>query len=343
MTCRKIFFSVLALILVAGWALNMGSFQITWPEMSRLLFGGVVSDQVYLIFFGFRLPRLVLAALVGGSLAVAGYIIQTLSRNPIADVGLLGINSGAACGSVCYFLLAGAYFSELTQMQYASLLVFGLIGACLAIFLNLLLSFRGSQVHMTLFLLNGIAINLGFSAITTFLSLKINPEDYERVNQWLEGSIASASWETTQKIVPVVLVAVTLVIVTAKRLTVLRFSDLHLLNIGFPAGRWRLFYLMLAAVLVSGTVFVAGSVAFISLLVPHLTLLYVDRRSSALVPLIFLNGMTLAILADIVAKNLFAPNEIPLNAVMGAIGLPYLIILYFKNRGKEPNGTISDL
>ncbi|TPR55080.1 FecCD family ABC transporter permease [Enterococcus sp. OL5] len=339
---KRIVFSILAFLLVASLSLSMGSYHLSWSELSRLLFGGIVSEQAYLIFFSFRLPRLVLAALVGGSLAVAGYIIQTLSRNPIADVGLLGINSGAACGSVLYFLLVGAYFSELKHYQYASLLMFGLIGACLAIFLNLFLSFRGSQVHMTLFLLNGIAINLGFSAITTFLSLKINPEDYERVNQWIEGSIASASWETTRNLLPVVFITVLLVVLTAKRLAVLRFQDLHLLNIGFPYGRWRLFFLLIAAVLVSATVFVAGSVAFISLLAPHLTLLYLDRRSPILVPIIFLNGMTLAVFADIVAKNLFSPNEIPLNAVMGAIGLPYLIGLYIKNRSKT-DGTSTQI
>lgn len=324
--------SFIALLGLAFISLTFGSFPLSVSEILKLIFGGVVSEQAYLVFFSFRLPRLILAALIGGALSLSGAVLQTVSRNPIADVGLLGINSGAACGSVFYFFLVGTYFSEFSQMQFFSLLFFSFIGGTVAILLNVLLSFRGRQLHMTLFILNGIGINLGFSAITTYLSLKISPEDFDRVNRWLEGSIASASWETTQKVIPVVLICALLLILTGKKLAILRFSDVHLLNVGFPIAKWRLFFLVLAAVLVSTTVFVAGSVAFVSLLVPHFTQLYLKRNSSWFLPMVFVNGMTFVILVDLFAKNLFAPNEIPLNAIMGAIGVPYLIVLYVKNR-----------
>lgn len=320
-------------------SLNLGSFKLSIQEILQLIFGGVVSEQAYLVFFSFRLPRLVLAALVGGSLALAGYIIQTLARNPIADVGLLGINSGATFGSVVYFFAVGSYFSEISKIQYASLILFAMVGACLAIFLNLFLSYQSSQLHMTRFLLNGIGISLGFSALTTYVSLKIQPDDYDRVNQWIEGSIASASWETTQKIIPIVLGCFLLVVLTAKRLTVLRFRDVQLVNVGFPTGRWRIFYLLVAAILVSATVFVAGNVSFVSLLVPHVTLLYLERRSRLFLPILFINGMTVTIFADLLAKNLFAPNEIPLNAIMGVIGIPYIIGLYLKSRREKKHAA----
>ena len=318
-------------------ALSSGSFALSFSEILQLLFLRRGSEQAQLILLTFRVPRMLLAALVGGALGVAGHILQTITRNPIADAGLLGVSAGASFGSVFFYFLAGTYFSEATQLQSISLVTFGFIGAVLALFLNFFLSYYRSGINMQRFLLNGIGISSGFAALTTFFSLKINADDYAQVNNWLEGSVRQGNWTLVQQVAPWVLIALAGTFLLAPKLELLRFSDVQLQTIGFSLNRWRALFIFFAAVLVCSSVLVAGNVSFVGLLVPHFTKRIVSQKSRLFIPCVFANGMSMVILCDVFAKTAFAPNELPLNAVMGLLGVPYLAFLFLQNAKQERN------
>lgn len=326
---------LLILLLAIYFSLTSGSYAISNKELLDLLFYQTGTDQAKLIIWEFRIPRLILAALVGGALSIAGYILQAMTRNPIADAGLLGVNSGAAFGSVFYYFLVGSYFSDATSTQSISLVLFGLIGALAALLLNFFLSLNRFGVSMPRFILNGIGISTGFAALTTYFSLKINADDYSRVNNWLEGSINQANWQLVKQMLPWILIILPFVFLFSKQLELLRYSDEQLQNIGFSSGLWRIIFVFIASILICASVVVAGNVSFVGLLVPHLTMKLVKRQSKFFLPFIFINGMSLVIFCDTFVKNAFAPNELPLNAMMGLLGIPYLILIFFNQPKKR--------
>lgn len=280
------------------------------------------------------MPRLILAALVGGALSVSGYILQAISRNPLADAGLLGINSGAAFGSVLYYFIIGSYVVDMTGKQSISLVLFGLVGALTALLFNFILTFNRSSVSMSRLILNGIGISTLFSAVTTYFSLKINADDYARVNNWLEGAISQGNWQSVRQLVPWVLSAILIVTMLQKQLEVLRYSDHQLQNIGVSIDQWRFIFIALAALLVCSSVIVSGNVVFVGLIVPHLTLKLMNRQSYWFIPMVFINGMSLVVICDTFVKTAFSPTELPLNAMMGVLGIPYLLSLFMNQSAK---------
>lgn len=322
------------LIMSCYYSLISGTYHISNDQLIGSLFEQNTDSQTLLILWNFRIPRLVVSALVGGSLAIAGYILQTLTRNPIADAGLLGINSGAAFGSVFYYFIVGSYFIDGKELQNISLIIFGILGALSALLLNFSLSMSTSGISMSRFILNGIGINMGFSAMTTYFSLKISNDDYSRVNNWLQGSISQSNWASIHQIFPWILIAFILLLFSQKHLELLRYSDSHLRNIGFSISYWRLFFIILASILICVSVLSAGNVAFVGLIVPYITLKFFKRSSKLLIPAIFINGMSLVTLCDTFVKNIFAPNELPLNSMIGLIGIPYLILIFINNSNR---------
>ncbi|KZK07349.1 MULTISPECIES: iron ABC transporter permease [Lactococcus] len=328
------FATVFILFISCYYSLVSGTYNLTNSQLINILFEHNVNSQAWLILWEFRIPRLILSALVGGSLAIAGYILQTLTRNPIADAGLLGINSGSAFGSVLYYFIVGSYYTEANQIQSIFLIIFGILGALFALLLNFSLSLNTSGLNMSRFILNGIGINIGFSALTTYFSLKINNDDYSRVNTWLQGSISQANWISINQIFPWVLITFPLILIFQKHLNLLRYSDSQLKNIGFSMSYWRLLFILLAAILVCSSVIAAGNVAFVGLIIPYLSLKFFNHGSKWLIPAIFINGISLVTLCDTFVRNIFAPNELPLNSIIGLVGIPYLFLIFITNSNK---------
>ncbi|WEV60407.1 iron ABC transporter permease [Streptococcaceae bacterium ESL0729] len=330
-----IFIVILIFFFAACYSLLSGTYPISTAKLVELLLHPGADNQAGLILWQFRIPRFILGALAGASLALAGYILQTITRNPIADSGLLGVSSGASFGSVFYYFLIGSYLTNIKQIQSLSLILFGLAGALLALLLNFLLSFSFGGISMPRFILNGIALNTGFSALTAYFSLKINSDDYTRINNWLEGSISQGNWPLIRQVAPLVIILIPLLLTFEGQLRLLRYSDLQLKNIGFKMGYWRIFFVLLAAALVCSSVLIAGNVAFVGLLVPHLTAKFFKGHSKLLLVGITINGGSLLVICDTFAKTAFTPNELPLNAMMGLLGIPYILITFIqKNRQK---------
>ncbi|MDR2278511.1 MAG: iron ABC transporter permease [Vagococcus sp.] len=313
-------------------ALSIGTIPLSFSDIFSILFFNGGSKQEQLILYSFRIPRVVVACLVGLSLSISGDILQKISRNHIADASISGISSGVALGGVFYYYILGTYQEQLSITNQFSLLLFGLTGAALAIFLNLLLSFQFKKLNMGRFILNGIGISSGFAALVTFFSLKINADDYSRINNWLNGSIAQMNWEKCFQMAVWILPVLVIVYLFYPKLILLKFQDSHLDSIGFPTTFWRLFFIFLAAILISISVLTAGTIGFVGLIVPALTRSILPKSSRHYFVLLCFNGMSVLVLCDLFSRTFFSPNELPLNAMMGILGVPYLIFLFYQSK-----------
>lgn len=327
--------SISLFLLIILSALSIGTIPFSFSDIFSILFFNGGTKQQQLILMSFRIPRVVIACLVGLSLSVSGDILQKITRNNIADASISGVSSGVALGGVFYFYLLGTYQEQLSVNHHLSLVFFGFIGAILAMLLNLLLSFNFQKLDMGRFILNGIGISTGFSALVTFFSLKINADDFSRVNNWLQGSIAHVNWEKCGQMAMFVIPSLIIIVIFYPKLILLKYEDSHLDSIGFPTTIFRLLFIFLAAILISISVLTAGTIGFVGLIVPALTRSIIPKSSRNYFFLLCLNGMSLLVLCDLFSRTLFTPNELPLNAMMGILGVPYLIYLFYQSKQRS--------
>ncbi|WP_423253479.1 FecCD family ABC transporter permease [Melissococcus plutonius] len=332
---RAFILSIIIFIAIFTISLKMGTISMSLYEVVKLIFFHEGTNEARIILFTFRLPRAIIACLVGVCLSVSGDILQKITRNPIADSGILGVSSGVAFGATLYFFLLGTYKEYLTTIQSFSLMFFGLIGAIIALSLNLMLSIHARKLSMFRFILNGIGISSGFSSLVTFFSLKINADDFSQINNWLQGSISHVSWIKVEDMSIWVVPSLIILFTCYYKSGLLRFSDTHLETIGFSTNFWRLVFILLSAILICSSVLIAGTIGFVGLIVPPLTRLMFSGERRGYLSGLCLNGMSLLLLCDLFSRMIFAPNELPLNAVMGIVGIPYLFFLFFSQRGSK--------
>ena len=302
-------------------SLNLGFIKIGPLEVLRTLTGGG-SDQQELVLYGFRLPRIVLALLVGGSLALSGGILQGVSQNGLADPGILGINAGAGVAVVAllYFFSAG------TAPAFAlPLVAFG--GAAGAALLIYVLSYKDGSVTPGRLLLVGIAVNAGLSAAMLVLSLRLDEQLYTYAVAWLEGTVAGAAWRQVLALLPWFVVLLPLTFYKAHTLNVLNLGDHVATGLGAGVERQRLLLVALAVALAGSAVSVAGGIGFVGLVAPHLARRLVGPNHRVMLPTAMLAGALLLVVADILARNLLAPVELPVGIVVAAIGAPYFLYL----------------
>ncbi|MBE8923867.1 iron-dicitrate ABC transporter permease FecC, partial [Escherichia coli] len=266
-----------------------------------------------------RLPRSLVAVLIGASLALAGTLLQTLTHNPMASPSLLGINSGAA--------LAMALTSALSPTPVAGYSL-SFIAACGGGVSWLLVmtaggGFRHTQDRNKL-ILAGIALSAFCMALTRITLLLAEDHAYG-IFYWLAGGVSHAHWQDVWQLLPVVVTAVPVVLLLANQLNLLNVSDSTAHTLGVNLPRLRLIINMLVLLLVGACVSVAGPVAFISLLVPHLARFWAGFDQRNVLPVSMLLGATLMLMADVLARALAFPGDLPAGAVLALIGSPCFV------------------
>lgn len=282
------------------------------------------SAPVDAIVWQVRLPRVLLGALVGAGLAICGVALQAMVRNVLADPYLLGVNSGASSGAAAAILFGvGAAFAEYALQATAFL---GALAASLLVFLAARSAGRVTSVRL---LLAGVAVGYALYALTSFLIFASGSAEGARsVMFWLLGSLALAQWGPPLGIVAVVVVASTLLMTAwGRRLDALAVGDETALTLGIQPERFRLLLLVLVALCVGVVVSAAGSIGFIGLVVPHLARRAVGGAHVRVVVTAALMGAILLIWADVLARTLFAPQEIPIGIITALVGAPFLLVL----------------
>lgn len=328
-----IMLTALGLIVAAIYiSLSYGVFDLTFAEVVKTLFGSQSNGEYDVLIYQFRLPRIVIAGLVGAGLGVAGAVLQGISRNGLADPGILGINAGAGLAIVVFMFF---YQGKLAGTDWLSILAmpfFGLIGGLAASIMVYLLSWKNGRLDSQRFLLTGIALGSGFAALSLYITLKMDPTDFHTATVWSVGSLFHANWQYSISILPWFLFLMPIIFRKAHILDLFQLEESSVKSLGVSVGREQVILLLCSTGLVSACVSVSGSIGFVGLIVPHLAKSLTGIRHERMIPLCAMLGMLLVIVADFIAKNIFAPAEVATGTIISLIGVPYFIYLLFRSK-----------
>lgn len=316
-----------ALALVALWCdINAGYRSISFEELGQIL-SGTASQSLTYTLVDLRLPRVLTSLLVGVGLSLSGCLLQGVSRNDMADPGVLGINAGAGLlvAAFIVFVPAGLFPSAV------GLPVLAFAGSAAVAFLGWRLSVvRGASSPRRLLLI-GVALATGLSSATSLLMLRMSDGDYAFVQNWIAGSIWGASWENVAILAVGLALLVAGAFYASRTLNVLGLGEAAATGLGVNVPRARA-ALTAVAVGASGLACaVGGGLTFVGLVCPHMARRLVGPNFRVLVPACVLVGAVLMLLADIISRTLLAPNEIPVGIVAAVIGAPYFLYLLAKS------------
>ncbi|WP_018305161.1 FecCD family ABC transporter permease [Desulfitobacterium hafniense] len=326
---RMILAGCVALLLLSLLiSMNSGYAKLSPLDTLRTLFGGG-TDKENLILFSFRLPRIVISMLIGGGLALSGCIIQSISRNGLADPGLLGINAGAGLMVILYVMFFGAQsFLSIFTLPFLSL-----IGAGVTAVLVYILAFKkGEGIAPMRLVLTGVAVQAGISALTTLLVVKLDDTQFDFVATWQAGSIWGSNWNYVLALLPWLLLLIPYVMMKSRVLDVLNLGEDEACGLGVAVEQERRKLLAAAVALAASSVAVSGSISFVGLIAPHLARRLVGPKHSILLPACVLVGGVLVAVADTIARVIVQPAEIPTGIVVAVIGAPYFLYLLAKSK-----------
>ena len=309
-------------------SMNTGYTKLTPFDTLRTLFGGG-TDKEELILFDFRLPRIIISMLVGMGLALSGCIIQGISKNALADPGLLGINAGAGLMVILYVMFFGAQsFISIFTLPFLAL-----IGAGIAAIATYALSYKkGEGIAPIRLILTGVAVQAGILALTTLLVVKLDETQYNFVATWQAGSIWGSNWQFVMALLPWLLGLIPYVMGKSRMLDVLNLGDDVAYSLGASVQKERCKLLAAAVALAASCVAVSGSISFVGLIAPHLARRLVGPKHSILLPTCALTGAVLVSVADTIARVIVQPSEIPTGIMVAIIGAPYFLYLLAKSK-----------
>ncbi|WP_313824578.1 iron ABC transporter permease [Leclercia sp.] len=283
------------------------------------------------IWLTIRLPRVLLALVIGGSLALAGCVMQGLFRNPLADPGLLGISSGAACAVALWVVLPITLPALL--MLYAPMLA-AFLGALAATIVIFLLS-QQRESSLSRLLLVGIAINALCGAAVGVLSWISNDAQLRQLSLWGMGSLGQAQWSTLLAVTSLMIPTVLVIWRLASALNLLQLGEEEAHYLGIDVRLVQRVLLLCSALLVAAAVAVSGVIGFIGLVVPHLMRMWLGSDHRAVIPGSVLAGAFLLLIADTAARTLVAPAEMPVGLLTSILGAPWFLWLIFRRGGQH--------
>ncbi len=281
------------------------------------------------ILWQIRVPRVVLAALVGAMLALAGATYQGVFRNPLADPYLLGVAAGAGLGATLAITYLPRSLHGHTLLPPAAFL-----GGALAVVLAYAVSrSAGRERDSTTLILGGVAVAAFFTAVQAFVQ-QLNTDTLQEVYAWILGGLPSSGWSDVVLVAPYIVVAAAVILAHRRVLDVLSVGDAEAASLGVDVRRVRAVLVVAATVGTAAAVSVTGLIGFVGLIVPHAVRLMVGTSYRGVVPLSALFGAGFLVLADVVARTAFAPAEIPIGIVTAFVGAPFFVLVLHTTRGR---------
>lgn len=319
----------IVLILSVLFSLCWGSYEISVAEILQTLLGNGTDLQKTAIF-SIRLPRILVGMFVAAALAVSGGILQTMTKNDLADPGIIGINAGGAVAAVIFIQLqTTVYYSELGETSIYVLPFFAICGAFLAAaFIYFLSSKKGLKPKRML--LMGIGVNAGLNAFITFFTFQGGQGEYNKVLVWTTGSLWGAGWSYAKVLIPIVLFMLLYVFWKGRTMDAMNFSDETAIGWGVSVEKERRKMLLSAVILAGAATAFAGNIGFLGLVAPHIARKITGCRHRLFLPMAAVVAAVMLLLADAVSRNLFSPIEIPAGITVSIIGVPYFVYLMMK-------------
>lgn len=328
--------ALVALLLVAGvLSVATGAAGVSLLQvLGDALSGNGISARDKVVLLDIRLPRLVMGVMVGAGLAVAGAVMQGLFRNPLADPGIIGVGAGAGLGAVAAIVLGGMLPGALTVLLGQHLVpVAAFLGAWAATLLLYRVASRGGRTSVATLLLAGIALAAMAGALTGVLTYLADDRQLRDLTFWGMGSLAGASWPKLATGAALIVPALALAPQLARGLNALALGEAAAAHMGTDVERLKRHAVLVVAALAGASVALAGGIGFVGIVVPHLLRLAAGPDHRALLPNAALMGATLLVLADLIARLVVAPAELPIGIVTAVIGAPVFLWILLRRRG----------
>jgi iron complex transport system permease protein len=328
---------VLALAMVCAMAYGVSAGASDASALGVLkawMLGGEVEARDLIIVKDIRLPRVLLGALVGAALAVSGAVMQGLFRNPLADPAIVGVSSGAALGAVCTIVLGTTVLAPLVAVLGIYTLPLSAFAGGLAVTLVLYaIATRRGRTSIATMLLAGIALGAIATAITGLLVFMADDRQLRDLTFWSLGSLAGATWTKIMAAGPIIACVLLCAPFLARGLNALALGEAAATHIGVPVQRFKSVAIVAVAAGTGAAVAVSGGIAFVGIVVPHLLRLAVGPDNRWLLPSSAFLGAALLILADVFARTVVVPAELPIGIVTAAAGGPVFLWILLRRRG----------
>ncbi|MER2076458.1 MAG: iron ABC transporter permease [Psychrobacillus psychrotolerans] len=317
----------ISVLLLAIWlGVSVGSVKVPIQTLWDTGADAIATNIVWKI----RMPRVVLAGLVGASLAIAGAAFQSLLKNPLADPYTLGVSSGASVGAV-----ATLFFGiSIPFLGIFTLPVFSMVGALVTMLL--VISFaklvdRGMK--METIILTGIIFSSFLGSVIS-LMIALTGEELRQIIGWLLGSVSMRGWSFVQMALPFVIIGTFLLWINRRELNAMLFGEERAKHLGVDVKKRKMMILIGGSMLTGTAVSVSGTIGFVGLVVPHMTRLVFGSDNRHVLPLSFINGASLLIICDLVSRTIISPTELPIGVITAFIGAPVFAFIFFKQRKK---------
>lgn len=314
-----------ALAGAAVLAISLGSVDLpvgdVWQVITAHLAGGTTDPLNDQVVWEIRTPRVLLAALAGAGLSMAGVALQALVRNPLADPYILGVSSGASLGAVLVAALGSTALAglDVTGAAFAT--------ALLTVLVVYLLAQRAGRLLDTWLVLTGVAIGYLCTAATTFVQLQLNPTELQGMMFWLMGSVAGATWEDLGLPAAVITICMAYLLLRARALNALMAGEDAAAGLGVSVQAQRVALLVVGSLLTATVVSVVGGIGFIGLMVPHMTRFVVGGDHRRVLPVAMLTGAVFLVLVDLAARIADRPDELPVGIFTTGLGVPFFLWL----------------
>ncbi|HLE73540.1 MAG TPA: iron chelate uptake ABC transporter family permease subunit [Anaerolineales bacterium] len=322
-------FNTLLVSLALVLSVAVGSVFIPPGELLQSMLGTPLSATSATIIFDVRLPHTILVALTGAALAGSGAAYQGLFRNPLADPYLIGVASGAGLGAV--LVLSQSWPS--TPLGFYAIPAAAFLGALLAVSVVLAIARIGKTVPVTTMLLAGIAVSSFATALSSFVML-YSENELRRAIAWLLGGASLSGWQPVLAALPYIAVGLGVLLISGHQLNVLQLGEEQAQQLGLPVERIKFVLIAAASLAAAAAVAFSGMIGFIGLIVPHALRLVWGGDYRRLLPLSILGGAAVLLLADLLARSVFAPQVLPVGILTALAGVPFFLWLLRRARAQ---------
>jgi len=323
---RRLHLALWALVAAASLAsLAVGATPVALPELRALVTGGALDATARVVLWDIRAPRLCLGLMVGAALAVSGALMQGLFRNPLADPGIVGVSAGAGLGAIAAIVLGSSvpWLSALAGIHLTPLAAFA--GGWLSVILLYRVSTRGGRTSVATMLLAGIALAALAGAVSGILIYMADDAQLRDLTFWGLGSLSGATWAKLAAGAPFIAAALATAPFLARGLNGLALGEAAAHHLGVPVEAMKRTAILAVAAATGAAVALSGGIGFIGIVVPHLLRLATGPDHRMLLPNAALLGGALLVLADLIARTIVAPAELPIGIVTAILGSPIFL------------------
>ncbi|MFL0245777.1 FecCD family ABC transporter permease [Candidatus Clostridium stratigraminis] len=332
--------SIIVLIALAVGAVNFGAVDISFKDTARIIFNKIpflnslistygIKESSKIIVLNLRLPRIILAALVGMGLSVVGAAYQSIFKNAMADSYVLGVSSGAALGAA----LSIAFGAAANTLGMGLTTVSAFLGAILTAFFVLNIARLGNKLSDVTLMLAGVSMNFLLSSIISLIMI-FKRNEIEKIVMWTMGSVSAGNWKSIYVLAPIVFLGTVIICFFLKDLNMMMLGEESAQNLGVEVYKVKVILIAVSTIIVGAVVSFSGIIGFVGLIIPHVVRLALGSDNRIVVPFSASMGAIFLILCDTLARSIVPPAEIPVGIVTSIFGVPFFLYLLMKNKKK---------